>query len=386
MVRAGGLEDSTQELQPKVPCMEKSSKRGKIPQQDWPSIITRYEAGETLASIARTYDCSPPAISYIVSRTKARSAAADAAVQTTPATPAERQLLKGPSLEVPASNIPASAMLHDTPTTGAASPLELPVTEPRLIEQPSGAPQPREPGLFPDEPPQAPNLSANPVSSAGNGPIPRYGHIPRGDPSPAGNGNAQRASGPAGEQPQNGESRRTLHLSLPHGNGGPHGPDSLHQSTPNIANAGSGDRFNPHPTAQSAVGQPPRQGPIDHRPTPDSPDVSARANTAPMRQPDGLRDTAPNRPFEGQRGREGGTFIDRALRERVDGDIAVFLAAFDAALDRDTPETRTELREATDRLLRAGARTRIELERLEARAPLPARDTIGQTAPLFRHR
>ena len=151
--------------------MEKSSKRGKIPQQDWPSIITRYEAGETLASIARTYDCSPPAISYIVSRTKARSAAAEAAVQTTPATAAEPQLLKGPSSEVPTSNIPAAAMLHGTAATGAASPLELPVTEPRLIEQPAGAPQPREPGLFPDEPPQAPNLPANPVSSAGNGPI-----------------------------------------------------------------------------------------------------------------------------------------------------------------------------------------------------------------------
>ncbi len=74
--------------------MEKSSKRGKIPQQDWPSIIKRYEAGETLASIARTYDCSPPAISYIVSRTRARSAAAEAAAPK-PAAPAEPQLIKG---------------------------------------------------------------------------------------------------------------------------------------------------------------------------------------------------------------------------------------------------------------------------------------------------
>src|SRR5271169_4391719 len=172
MVRAGGLEDSTQELQPKVPCMEKSSKRGKIPQQDWPSIITRYEAGETLASIARTYDCSPPAISYIVSRTRARSAAAEAAVQTTPATAAEPQLLKAPSSEVPTSNIPAAAMLHGTAATAAASSLDLPVTEPRLIEQPAGVPQPREPGLFPDEPRQAPNLPANPTSSASNGAIP----------------------------------------------------------------------------------------------------------------------------------------------------------------------------------------------------------------------
>src|SRR5262252_5034174 len=66
-----------QELQPKVLNMEKSSKRGKIPQHDWPSIIKRYEAGETLASIARTYDCSPPAISYIVSRNRVRESTAD---------------------------------------------------------------------------------------------------------------------------------------------------------------------------------------------------------------------------------------------------------------------------------------------------------------------
>src|SRR6267154_2138240 len=54
--------------------MEKSSKRGKIPESDWPLILGRYEAGETLSSIARTYDCSPPAISYVVSRSRARQA------------------------------------------------------------------------------------------------------------------------------------------------------------------------------------------------------------------------------------------------------------------------------------------------------------------------
>ena len=72
--------------------------------------------------------------------------------------------------------------------------------------------------------------------------------------------------------------------------------------------------------------------------------------------------------------RDGGAFIDRALRERVDSDIAAFLTAFDAALAGDTADSRAGLREATDRLLRAGARTRIELERLEARVPLPPRD------------
>jgi hypothetical protein len=72
------------------------------------------------------------------------------------------------------------------------------------------------------------------------------------------------------------------------------------------------------------------------------------------------------------------------LRERVDGDITAFLAAFDAALAHDTPESRTGLRDATDRLLRAGARTRIQLERLEARVPLPSRD--GLAGPTWRAR
>src|SRR5271168_2439461 len=69
--------------------MEKSGKRGKIPQSDWPLIMGRYEAGETLSSIARTYDCSPPAISYIVSRSRGKPASEAA---TPPA--AEPQLLK----------------------------------------------------------------------------------------------------------------------------------------------------------------------------------------------------------------------------------------------------------------------------------------------------
>jgi hypothetical protein len=81
-----------------------------------------------------------------------------------------------------------------------------------------------------------------------------------------------------------------------------------------------------------------------------------------------------------------GSFIDRELRTRVDGDITAFLAAFDAALVQDSQEHRSALREATDRLLRAGARTRIELERLEARLPLPPRDPVPHPQPSWRPR
>jgi len=86
------------------------------------------------------------------------------------------------------------------------------------------------------------------------------------------------------------------------------------------------------------------------------------------------RDEAPARKV-------GGGALDQELRSRVDGDITTFLAAFDAVLAADTQENRFGLKEATDRLLRAGARTRIELERLEAKLPLPPRDSGGHAEP-----
>ena len=42
--------------------------RGKIPREEWPKIAERFRAGETLAEIARSYQCTAPAIRYIVGR------------------------------------------------------------------------------------------------------------------------------------------------------------------------------------------------------------------------------------------------------------------------------------------------------------------------------
>jgi hypothetical protein len=53
--------------------------------------------------------------------------------------------------------------------------------------------------------------------------------------------------------------------------------------------------------------------------------------------------------------------IDQQLRERVNSDIATFLVAFDSAFDRDSAVHRQTLLDATDRLLRAAARTRLAL-------------------------
>lgn len=48
--------------------MAKRREKGKIPHQEWPAIRARYAAGESLASIAREYGCTGPAIRYIVNR------------------------------------------------------------------------------------------------------------------------------------------------------------------------------------------------------------------------------------------------------------------------------------------------------------------------------
>lgn len=42
--------------------------RGKIPHAEWPKIARRVASGESLAAMAREYQCTPPAIRYIVQR------------------------------------------------------------------------------------------------------------------------------------------------------------------------------------------------------------------------------------------------------------------------------------------------------------------------------
>jgi len=42
--------------------------RGKIPHSEWPRIAERFASGESLTAIARSYDCTAPAIRYIVKR------------------------------------------------------------------------------------------------------------------------------------------------------------------------------------------------------------------------------------------------------------------------------------------------------------------------------
>jgi hypothetical protein len=341
--------------------MEKSSKRGKIPQQDWPSIIARYEGGETLASIARTYDCSPPAISYIVSRTRARAAPADATAAMPPEVGPE------PSSTVATPSIDSMAGLQSVHVVVASDAALPSPAAPKATAAPERSTHTSEASEARSDPPHVADglrLSNSSPPSPRPGPVPREhdrartGYVP-----PAANGQ--------GESPPTEAPRRTLHLSLSSGNGAAGGSET-------------------HPAAALKPGAPGAEAQPQVRPAAGFPGHSQPARTTPPLpfgpRPDPL---APARasitPADASPAKEGGTFIDRALRDRISGDIEAFLAAFDAALDHDTAESRSGLREATDRLLRAGARTRIELERLEARVPLPGRDR-NAAAPLLRAR
>jgi hypothetical protein len=221
---------------------------------------------------------------------------------------------------------------------------------------------PAELRLFADEAPPASPVRREPSQPAETIAAERQERRPR-DPHPGGNGNAARTIPPTGTPSPNGEPRRTLHLSLSGGDGG-----QRHEAQPHAVQSpampGAGERVVSPLTG--TPGQAPGRG--------SGPSAPAGNGTA-MRSAQ-----------EPPAAKEVGNFIDHALRERVDGDIAAFLAAFDAALDHDTAESRAGLREATDRLLRAGARTRIELERLEARVPLVPREKGREEARAFRQR
>ncbi len=59
----------------------------------------------------------------------------------------------------------------------------------------------------------------------------------------------------------------------------------------------------------------------------------------------------------------GDGVLDPGLRVRLDDAVAEFRRHFDAAVAQPTPINLDSLREATDLLLRAGARVLMELDR-----------------------
>ncbi|HEX3954744.1 MAG TPA: hypothetical protein VHW90_14300 [Stellaceae bacterium] len=234
------------------------------------------------------------------------------------------------------------------------------------------------------------------------------------DPRPVGLSPAPRSNGSASAADHaNAEQRRTLHLSLGgNSNGHTNGGNGAHRNGSNgHGNGGNGTAHgnghgngSSHAAADDLFSRPSQtamQAPASSAAS----ELPAPTSNAPAQMSDRGRAATDTQSFAEARSpayqypqerhdgngsarnkESGSSFIDQDLRARVDGDIAVFLAAFDAALAQDSQESRFALREATDRLLRAGARTRIELERMEARMPLPPRDDAARRDLAWRHR
>jgi hypothetical protein len=180
----------------------------------------------------------------------------------------------------------------------------------------------------------------------------------------------------------NGDHRRKLHLSLGNGGNGHNNNGNEHAAETHPVAERPRQPFAPPSASPGGLGERGDAAPNFSAPRPAPVEQGSYGRQFAGMIENGRAAQAPRGDGESGRRKEGGgNFIDRELRNRVDGDIAAFLAAFDAALAEDTQESRFGLREATDRLLRAGARTRIELERLEARVPLPPRDAGGQAEP-----
>lgn len=51
--------------------VDRPRQQRKIERNEWPTIVARYAGGESLASIARAYSCTAPAIRYIVRQAQA---------------------------------------------------------------------------------------------------------------------------------------------------------------------------------------------------------------------------------------------------------------------------------------------------------------------------
>jgi hypothetical protein len=283
----------------------------------------------------------------------------------------EPQLVKASAMPIPINDISAGASGHGSEGAGESKAPSVPVVQSAAIDQSASPPKPSGRAWFPDEATLSRPGEAHGFPQ-GNRSAQHSGQETRDPHAGANGGAAARPTSPHGGSEHYGEARRTLHLSLPQGNSAGPGAESRPPGVQNAADVGYASER--RPGGEAGFAQQPRQGAMNAAQFGPSPNLLGADRGSALTL------------GESQRAREGGAFIDHALRERIDGDIAAFLAAFDAALDHDTAESRTELREATDRLLRAGARTRIELERLEARVPLPPRDKHPQASPLYRPR
>ena len=110
-------------------------RRGRIPQSAWPHILERHRSGVTLSAIAREFDCTPSAISYIVRKAEAAgvtpAASGGSAAEPTSPTPEDGE--PGPA-EMPADTPSAPSSAESAPPPAEAGAPPEPATEPAAPE------------------------------------------------------------------------------------------------------------------------------------------------------------------------------------------------------------------------------------------------------------
>lgn len=116
---------------------ESPKRRGRIPQSAWPRILERHRAGATLSAIAREFDCTPSAISYIVRKAEAAGLTADAGTveEQAPPTPAAEEA-PPPEAARPSRRVKAQAEVVE-PAPAPLAPPAAPVAEVTPVAKPA---------------------------------------------------------------------------------------------------------------------------------------------------------------------------------------------------------------------------------------------------------
>ncbi|MBP2312285.1 hypothetical protein [Azospirillum soli] len=155
---------------------EAPKKRGRIPQAAWPQILERYRSGVTLSAIAREFECTPSAISYIIRKAEAADAPGE---DEAGAAPAEAAAEAAPA-ESPAPAPKASRRAAAEPKVESKAP-EAKATESKAAELPA---EERRPTLTVTPPAAAPAPQATEVAPAPAAPTETL-RLNRPDPQPA---------------------------------------------------------------------------------------------------------------------------------------------------------------------------------------------------------
>ncbi|MBJ7417568.1 MAG: helix-turn-helix domain-containing protein, partial [Niveispirillum sp.] len=113
-------------------------RRGRIPQSAWPRILERYKAGATLSAIAREFDCTPSAISYIVRKAEASGLTGDGDEVTVEAVSAPAQPVAVAA--APAAEIAAPVAAEPAPRARRAPRAAAPVVAEEVTQAAAPAP------------------------------------------------------------------------------------------------------------------------------------------------------------------------------------------------------------------------------------------------------